>query len=105
MWVKRRCSVWLAVAAVLAAAAADGRAQSRPSTTDTETLYQNEPTKLEKSNKMWEQNDACGKESFRKFPDFTAEAATARDAYMRDCLRKHHLPPRNDVAQPLGRRP
>ena len=47
--------------------------------------------------------DTCGKESFQKFPDYTADGALKRDAYMRDCLRKHHLPPRNDVAQPLPR--
>lgn len=101
----RRWVVWLAAAAVMTAAATGGRAQSNPSTDGTDTLYQTDPTRLQKSNKIWEQNDTCGKESFRKFPDFTAEAATARDAYMRDCLRKHHLPPRNDVATPLGRRP
>ncbi len=100
--------VWLAVAAVVAMAGTDCRAQSkpsRPSTTNLDTLYQDQPTRLQKSNRMWEQNDMCGKESFRKFPDFTAEAAAARDTYMRDCLRKHHLPPRNDVATPLGPRP
>ena len=101
MGVRRRWVFWLAVAVI--AAAADGHAQS--SMTDTDTLYKNQDTRLQKSNKIWERNDTCGKESFRKFPDFTAEAATARDAYMRDCLRKHHLPPRNDVAQPLGQRP
>jgi hypothetical protein len=88
---------WLAVAAVMAAAT-DGRAQS---TKGSDTLYQDQGTKLDKSNRVWNQNDACGKDSFRKFPDFTAEAAASRDAFMRDCLRKHHLPPRNDVAQPL----
>ena len=96
MWVRRWWVFWLVTAAALAAAT-HGHAQSK----DTGALYQNQDTRLQKSNKMWEQNDVCGKESFRKFPDFTAEAATARDAYMRDCLRKHHLPPRNDVAQPL----
>ena len=97
--------VWLAAAAVVAMAATDSRAQSKASPTDPDTLYQDQPTRLQKSNKMWELSDNCGKESFRKFPDFTAEAATARDAYMRSCLRKHHLPPRNDVATPLGQRP
>ena len=99
MWVRWLCVCWLAAAGAVATAS-DGGAQSK-TTTDTGTLYQNDATKLEKSNKMWEQNDTCGKESFRKFPDFTAEAAASRDAYMRGCLRKNHLPPRNDVAGPL----
>ncbi len=87
------------MAAALISAATDVRAQSLR---DTDTLFRNEGTKLQKSNRMWEQNDTCGKDSFRKFPDYTAEAALRRDAYMRDCLRKHHLPPRNDVARPLN---
>ncbi len=99
MQARWRWVLWLAATAV---AAADGRAQSP---VNMGALYQNEGTKLEKSNKMWGENDTCGKESFRKFPDYTAEAALKRDAYMRDCLRKHHLPPRNDVAQPAPPRP
>lgn len=87
---------WLAAAGTLVAAAS-GYAQS---TTDKGTLYQDEGTRLEKSNKMWGQNDNCGKESFRKFPDYTTESARNRDAFMRDCLRKHRLPPRSDLAQP-----
>jgi hypothetical protein len=97
MRARRRLVLWLAAAGTLAAAGS-GYAQS---TTDKDTLYQDEGTKLEKSNKMWGQSDTCGKESFRKFPDYTADAAGNRDAFMRDCLRKHHLPPRADVAQPL----
>ena len=97
MRARRQWVLWLAVAAVMAAATGS-RAQS---TKGSDTLYQDEGTKLEKSNSVWSQNDACGKDSFRKFPDFTPEAATSRDVFMRDCLRKHHLPPRNDVAQPL----
>lgn len=60
-----------------------------------------EDTRLERANKKWAQSDTCGKESFRKFPDYTAEGAAKRDAYMRECLRKNRLPPRNDLAQPL----
>jgi hypothetical protein len=96
MWSRWQWGLGLGVA-VLVLAAADAHAQSEQGR---ERLYQNEGTKLEKSNKMWEQNDTCGKDSFRKFPDYTAVAALQRDAYMRDCLRKHHLPPRNDVARP-----
>ena len=101
MHAKSRWVFWLAAAAVVSAAA-DGRSES---TTDMGTLYQHEGTKLERSNTKWTQNDNCGKESFLKFPDFTVEAAASRDAYMRDCLRKRHLPPRNDVAQPVKRGP
>jgi len=96
MRARRRWFFWLAAAAAMAATVS-GYAQSK---TDVDTLYQNEGTKLEKTNKMWSESDNCGKESFRKFPDYTAEAAQKRDAYMRDCLRKHHLPPRADLAQP-----
>ncbi|MGH7122861.1 MAG: hypothetical protein ACREFI_00715 [Stellaceae bacterium] len=96
-----RTVLWLVVAAAEVSAGTNGDAQSTRD--DTGTLFQDEGTKLEKSNKMWGQNDTCGKDSFRKFPDYTAEAALSRDAYMRDCLRKHHLPPRNDLVQP--RRP
>jgi len=100
MWCRSKWVLWLPV--VMALAMPDAGAQSDKGS---DRLYQNEGTRLEKSNKMWEQSDNCGKDSFRKFPDFTAEAALQRDAYMRDCLRKHHLPPRNDVARPLTQRP
>ena len=101
MQAKWRWVFWLTAAAMVSVAA-DGRSQS---TTNMDTLYQNEGTKLQRSNKKWTQNDNCGKESFQKYPDFTAEAAASRDAYMRDCLRRHRLPPRNDLAQPAGRGP
>lgn len=97
MQVSWRWMLWLVPVAVISMTGGS-RAQSTP---DSDTLYQDQGSKLQKSNKMWNQNDSCGKESFRKFPDFTTEAAASRDAYMRDCLRKHHLPPRNDVARPL----
>ena len=91
----------LGLAAIaMASTATDGRAQSKQAP-GADTLYQNQGTRLEKSNKVWSGNDDCGKESFRKFPDYTTDAALKRDAYMRDCLRKHHLPPRNDLARPL----
>jgi hypothetical protein len=90
--VTRWLVLWAAVAAV-ALVGASARAQD-------ETLGTPSDTKLERSNKKWAQNDTCGKESFRKFPDFTVEGAAKRDAYMRECLRKHRLPPRNDLAQP-----
>jgi hypothetical protein len=100
MWSRWQWVLWSALAATMVMTGA--RAQSRMGP---DLLYQDEGSKLQKSNKIWEQNDTCGKDSFRKFPDFTAEAAQQRDAYMRDCLRKHHLPPRNDVARPLNTGP
>ena len=87
-----------AVAAMMAMAETGGYAQS---TSDTDTLYQRRGSRLEKSNGMWTQSDSCGKESFQKFPDYTTEGAAKRDAYVRQCLRRHRLPPRADVAQPL----
>jgi hypothetical protein len=88
--------------ALMALWAVGARAQSKPAPEKgSDRLFQDEGSRLERSNKVWQRNDTCGKDSFRKFPDFTAEAALQRDAYMRDCLRKNHLPPRNDVARPL----
>lgn len=60
----------------------------------------NADTRLETSNKKWTQMDTCSRQSFQKFPDYTVEGSAKRDAYVRDCLRTHRLPPRNDLAQP-----
>src|SRR5262249_39595846 len=100
MPVMRRLAFWLAVAVAAACMGQSGYAQIKPET-DTGALFDDPGTKLSKSNKMWSQSDNCGKVSFQKFPDFTEEAALKRDAYMRECLRRHHLAPRNDVAGPL----
>ena len=94
----RRYLHGVAIAAVVAMAGTTGYAQS---TSPNDSLYQDQGNRLGQSNKMWSQSDTCGKESFQKFPDYTTEGAANRDAYMRNCLRKHHLPPRADVAQPL----
>jgi|SRR5579859_2185230 hypothetical protein len=100
MWSRWRV-LWLSVA-LLALATASAHAQStKPPEKGSDRLFQDEGSRLERSNRIWQQSDTCGKDSFRKFPDYTAEAALRRDAYMRDCLRQHHLPPRNDVAGPL----
>jgi hypothetical protein len=87
-----------AAAAVTVTGTGSGYAQA---TLGNDTLFQNQGSRLQKSNKIWTQNDNCGKESFQKFPDYTTEGAANRDAYMRECLRGHRLPPRADVAQPL----
>jgi len=97
MRVTTRLLLSMAAAATVAMTGTSGYAQA---TSGTDTLFQDQGTRLEKSNKIWTQNDNCGKESFQKFPDYTTEGAAQRDAYMRECLRRHHLPPRADVAQP-----
>jgi len=84
-------------AIALAAGGMSARAQAMD---EGDSLYVPHDSRLELSNKKWSQNDTCGKESFRKFPDYTEQAAVKRDAYMRECLRNHHLPPRADLAKP-----
>jgi hypothetical protein len=86
----------LSVAAIAALLTPDASGYGQ----DADTIFQNRESRLQRSNKLWTQNDNCGKESFQKFPDFTAPAAAQRDAYMRECLRRHRLPPRADLAQP-----
>lgn len=105
MPVRRRCLLWIVTAVTVAMTGTSAYAENTSDTETPETLYQDPGNKLGKSNKMWTRSDNCGKESFQKFPDYTTEGATKRDAYMRDCLRKHHLPPRADVAQPLPPKP
>ena len=98
-----RMTEWLAlvalgamVGAVVTVAVVSARAQNTsPFSISVES------SKLQLSREKWLQSDDCGKESFQKFPDYTAEGAANRDAYMRECLRNHHLAPRNDLAQPL----
>jgi hypothetical protein len=63
------------------------------------TLFEKNEDKLTLSTRKWKQNDDCGKESFRKYPDYTAEGAIKREAYMRQCLLNHHLPPRSDLTK------
>ena len=89
------------VAVVVALAGTSARAQDSSGDKATDPLFGTPGSLLEKSNKIWAQSDTCGKESFQKFPDYTVEGATKRNAYMRECLRKNRLPPRNDLAQPL----
>jgi hypothetical protein len=92
----------MAAVAAMAMTGTGGHAQG---TLGNDSLFQNQGSRLQRSNKVWTQNDNCGRESFQKFPDYTPEGAANRDAYMRECLRRHHLPPRADVAQPLQPKP
>ena len=98
MRVTRRLLLLLAAAATTAMMGTSGYAQG---TLGTDSLYQDRGNRLGTSNKIWTRNDICGKESFQKFPDYTSAGAAQRDAYMRECLRRRHLPPRADVAEPL----
>jgi hypothetical protein len=93
MRTRSRLLLWVATAAAVVLTGTSGHTE--------DTLYENQGTKLQKSTKIWTQNDTCGRESFQKFPDYTTEGGTKRDAYMRECLRKHRLPPRTDLSQPL----
>lgn len=97
MRVTTRLLLSMAAAAIVATTAMGSYAQSA---LGNDTLFQDQGSRLQKSNKIWAQSDNCGKESFQKFPNYTAESAANRDAYMRECLRRHGLPPRADVAQP-----
>src|SRR5260370_19669345 len=93
----RRLLLWIAAAAILAMMGTNGYAQQPPGTYG---LNEGPGSRIQLNNRMWSQNDLCGKESFQRVPDYTAEGATKRDAYMRECLRNYHLPPRADLAQP-----
>ena len=65
---------------------------------DTSTeLFGKKPNRLGFSTEKWAQNDNCGKQSFQKYSDYTVQGGIQRDAYMRDCLRRHHIAPRNDL--------
>jgi len=57
-------------------------------------------TRLDTANKHWHTADECNRQSFKQYPDYTADGAAKRDAFVRECLRNNHLPPVNDAAQP-----
>jgi len=52
---------WLFCVAAGATLALTGAGVSAQTATDPEGLYGREPTRLEKSEKMWNQSDTCGK--------------------------------------------
>lgn len=56
--------------------------------------------RLKNSNAQWHAQDNCTRQAFQKYPDYTQEGATKRDAYVRQCLRTGRLPPRTDLATP-----
>jgi hypothetical protein len=92
VYLRGRLAIWAVAAAVAAMTGTSALAQA--------TLDTPPQTRLQTSNKVWAKSDLCGKESFHKFPDYTAEGAAKRDAYVRECLRNNRLPPRNDLAHP-----
>jgi hypothetical protein len=98
MRVTMRLLLSMLAAAVVAMTGTGAYAQGTP---EGDTLFQDPGSRLQRSSKGWTQSDNCGKESFQKFPDYTTEGAANRDAYMRECLRRHHLPPRANVVQPV----
>lgn len=40
----------------------------------------------------WHTADQCGKDAFKKFPDFTPDSNAKREAFRLECLRNHRLP-------------
>ncbi len=40
----------------------------------------------------WRQADACAREAFQRYPDYTAESNAKREAARLECLRGHRLP-------------
>lgn len=44
--------------------------------------------------KRWTAMDRCASEAQQAFPDYSADAYAKRDARLRDCLERNHLPPR-----------
>jgi hypothetical protein len=96
----RRLLLWIAAAAIVAMMGTNGYTQQPPGTYG---LYESPGSHKQLSDRMWSQNDLCGRESFKRFPDYTVEGAAQRDAYMRKCLHKYGLPPRTDLAQPQAK--
>jgi hypothetical protein len=96
----RRLLLWIAAAAIVALTGTNGYSQSTDYTRDTPGLWQDWSGRRYKSNELWKESDNCGLESFKKFSDYTVEGGLNRDAFMRQCLRSHHAPPRADLVQP-----
>ena len=57
-------------------------------------------TRLDSPRKRWQASDQCNREAFKKYPDYTQEGAAKREAYIRECLNAHHLPPQSNSSQP-----
>jgi len=56
--------------------------------------------RLNGTNRQWQTADNCTRSSFKWYPDYTAEGATKRDEYVRECLRNNRQVPRADLAPP-----
>jgi hypothetical protein len=85
----RRVAIWIAFTALVAVAAAE--AATSGAGTDN--------TRINGPSTRWHAADDCNREAFKKYPDYTQEGAAKRDAYLRQCLRDHHLPPPGNPVQ------
>jgi len=81
----RNVSIWVAILALTASAAMAGMGPDN--------------TRIDAPTKRWHAADDCSREAFKKYPDYTQEGAAKRDAYLRQCLRDHRLPPPGNSGQ------
>jgi hypothetical protein len=79
-------SLALLLASPLFLAAGGARAQSSPSTVE--------------SQRVWHAQDACAKKAFKQYPDYTPESNAKRAQAKRLCLATGNLPPRDE--QPIA---
>ncbi|HTS94352.1 MAG TPA: hypothetical protein VMG55_20235 [Stellaceae bacterium] len=85
----RSVPVWIA-AAVIAAAVAAGAMAAGMGTDN---------TRIDNARQRWHAADDCNRQAFKKFPDYTQEGASKRDAFVQQCLRDRHLPPPESSGQ------
>lgn len=52
---------------------------------------------------VWAQMQACAKQAFQQFPDYTSEGNAKREAARQECLREHRLPVTDPVSPPPPR--
>ena len=81
----RYVPIWIAAAAMVAATATAGVGTDN--------------TRIDAPSKRWHAADDCNREAFKKYPDYNQEGAAKRDAYVRQCLRDHRLPPPGNSGQ------
>jgi hypothetical protein len=56
------------------------------------------------STEIWQQQDSCARQAFKKFPDYTAAAIRHRNAAIQACNAALGLPPRDDIGASSVRR-
>jgi hypothetical protein len=84
--VTRKLTISIAMAAAMTAATA--------------TAGLGADTRMDSPSKRWHASDQCNRDAFKKYPDYTQEGAAKREAFIRECLRGHRLPPQNNPGQP-----